>query len=33
VEYLLHQHNRDRVDSQAPVQHTIHCPLVERDST
>lgn len=32
VEYLL-QHSRGRANDQEPVQHTIHCPLVERDST
>lgn len=33
VEYVLRHHRRGHEGEAAPLQHTMHCPLVERDST
>jgi LacI family transcriptional regulator len=33
VEYLLRHHERSLPSDEPPIQHTIHCRLVEREST
>jgi LacI family transcriptional regulator len=33
VEFVLSQHARGDAGDGPPIQQTIHCPLVERDST